>query len=216
MAAPTMAGIVTLLNEYLVSTGAESQPGVGNINPTLYRLAQNVPGVFHDVTSGNNIVPCAIGSPGCNTGTYGYSASAGYDQASGLGSPDANNFVHQWSNAKPTATAVVMSIDANPVFQSGSRWPFTITLTEEAGVGTTLTSFSINGTSYDIATTFGSTSIAADGSVSSKNLSLSGLSVPTNVIFTLSGVDANGQSWSEQMSIPFAGPQTQLTVGGGK
>ena len=214
VAAPTMAGIVTLLNEYLVSTGAESQPGVGNINPTLYRLAQNVPGVFHDVTSGNNIVPCAIGSPGCVTGTYGYSASAGYDQASGLGSPDANNFVHQWSNAKPTATAVVMSINANPVFQSGSRWPFTITLTEEAGVGTTLTSFSINGTSYDIATTFGSTSIAADGSVSSKNLSLSGLSVPTNVNFALSGVDANGQSWSEQMSIPFVGPQTQLTVGG--
>ncbi len=214
VAAPTMAGIVTLLNQYLVSTGAQSQAGVGNINPTLYRLAQNVPGVFHDVTTGNNIVPCAIGSPGCNTGQYGYSAGPSYDQASGLGSPDANNFVHQWTSAKATASAVVMSISENPVFQNGSSWPFTITLTEEAGVGTTLTNFTINGKSYNIATTFGGTTIPADGSLSSTNLSLSGLSVPTTVVFTLSGMDASGQTWSEQMSIPFVGPLMELTIGG--
>jgi uncharacterized protein (TIGR03437 family) len=213
VAAPTMAGIVALLNQYLVSTKVQSQPGLGNINPTLYRLA-NVPGVFHDVTVGSNSVPCVSGSPGCNSGSYGYSAAVAYDQATGLGSPDASNLLHQWNNARARDTAVVVSFDRNPVFQTGSGWPFVITLTEEAGVGTTLTALSINGQKYDIASTFSATSLAANGTVSSRNLSLSGLSVPANVAFTFAGVDASGVPWSQQLSLPFVGPQTQLTVGG--
>ena len=70
-ATPTMAGIFALLNQYLVSTGAQAQPGLGNVNPTIYRLAQNTSGVFHDVTAGNNIVPCAAGTPNCNNGLLG-------------------------------------------------------------------------------------------------------------------------------------------------
>ena len=77
MAAPTMAGIVTLLNQYLVSSGAQKQAGLGNINPTLYRMAQSSPGVFHDIMAGNNSVPCVIGSPNCTTGTIGYNAGSG-------------------------------------------------------------------------------------------------------------------------------------------
>src|SRR5439155_1126952 len=50
--APTFAGIVALLNQYLVSTGKITKPGLSNINPNLYRLAQVSPGVFHDVTTG--------------------------------------------------------------------------------------------------------------------------------------------------------------------
>jgi uncharacterized protein (TIGR03437 family) len=213
VAAPVMAGIISLLNQYLVSTKVLSQPGLGNINPTLYRLA-NVPGVFHDVTVGNNSVPCASGSPGCNNGSYGYSATTGYDQATGLGSPDAFNLVHQWNNAPARSAAVVISFDQNPVFQTGSNWRFVVTLTEEAGVGTGLTAMTINGKNYDIASTFGSTSLPPNGSVSSRNLSVAGLRVPANVAFTFAGVDANGASWSQQLSLPFAGPQTQLTVGG--
>src|SRR6185295_4400793 len=64
-AAPTMAGIVALLNQYLVSTGIQGTPGLGNINPTLYRLAQSQPSAFHDVKQGDNIVPCVFGSPDC-------------------------------------------------------------------------------------------------------------------------------------------------------
>jgi uncharacterized protein (TIGR03437 family) len=221
VAAPTMAGIVTLLNGYLVSRGAQKQAGLANINPTLYRMAENSPAVFHDITVGNNSVPCVIGSPNCTAGTFGYNAGPRYDQASGLGSPDAYNFVHQWNSTVnvPTAPAVVPSIDNNPVFEqpangSGYRWAFKITLSEEAGVATTLTGFTINGASYDVAATFGTTAIAADTSVSSIGLGLANLTVPTNVVFGFSGVDASGKQWTQTLSIPFDGPQTQLLVGG--
>ena len=85
VAAPTMAGIVALLNHYLVSTGVQSQAGVGNINPALYRLGQSTPGVFHDVTAGNNAVPCAVGSPNCTTGTMGIAACGKLRCGLGLG-----------------------------------------------------------------------------------------------------------------------------------
>jgi uncharacterized protein (TIGR03437 family) len=223
VAAPTMAGIVSLLNQYLVSSGAQKQAGLGNINPTLYRMAQSSPGVFHDITAGNNNVPCVIGSPNCTTGAIGYNAGKAYDQASGLGSLDVSNFVHQWTSQAPTATAVVASIlqvvggspfPANPVYEQNGSWPFTLTLTEEAGVATTLTGLTINGATYDVATVFGSTSLPAGGSVSSTGLALSNLSVPTNVAFVFAGLDAKGNSWTQTLSIPFDGPDAALVVGG--
>jgi len=219
IAAPTMAGIVTLLNQYLVSTGAQQQAGLGNINPTLYRMAQNSPGVFHDITVGNNSVPCVIGSPDCTTGSMGFNAAPAYDQATGLGSPDAFNFVHQWTSQAPTASAVVPSIDQTPVFEgtangSGFRWTFQITLTEEAGVATTLTGFKINGQSYDAASVFGTTQLAADGSLTSTGLGFATLAVPTNVVFDFTGTDASGRQWTQTLSVPFDGPQPQLVISG--
>lgn len=228
-AAPEMAGIVALLNQYVTSSGAQKQPGLGNINPTLYRMAQNSPAAFHDVAAGNNIVPCVIGSPEivtliaevseCTTGSLGYNAATAYDRATGLGSPDVYNFVHQWSVGAPAASAVVPEIDQNPVFEhapngSGFRWTFQITLTEENGIATTLTGFTINGQSYEPATVFGTTQIPADGSITSTGLGFTTLAVPANVVFAFSGMDASGTKWSEKLTIPFEGSQIPLGIGG--
>lgn len=233
-AAPEMAGIVALLNQYLVSSGVQKQPGLGNINPTLYRMAakQNggsSPAAFHDVTAGSNIVPCVIGSPElvtliseaseCTTGSLGYNAAAGYDRATGLGSLDVYNFVHQWSSQAPAASAVVPSIDQNPVFEhapdsSGFRWTFQITLNEENGIATTLTGFSINGQNYDPGRVFGTTQLAAGGSVSSTGLGFATIAVPADVMFEFSGMDASGTKWSQQLTIPFESAQIPLSIGG--
>jgi subtilase family serine protease len=70
VATPVFAGMVVLLNQYLVSKGIQSKPGLGNINPTLYRLAQTAPNAFHDITQGDNIVPCSSGT-GCSAGFMG-------------------------------------------------------------------------------------------------------------------------------------------------
>lgn len=93
-ATPVFAGIVLLVAQ---AVGAN---GLGNINPALYSLASEPARtcnttaiteacVFHDITSGNNMVPCAGGTNGCASITFGYSAAVGYDMVTGLGSVDA-------------------------------------------------------------------------------------------------------------------------------
>lgn len=90
-ATPVFAGIVALLNEY---SGGH---GLGNINPMLYQLAQGTGTVFHQIQSGNNDVPCQVGTANCSNGEFGYSAGPGYNQVTGLGSVDACNLVTEWT-----------------------------------------------------------------------------------------------------------------------
>ncbi len=221
VAAPVFAGMVALLNHYLVSTGIEKQAGLGNINPALYRLAANTSGLFHDVATGDNSVPCVQGSPNCSNGSLGYGAVSGYDRATGLGSVDLTNLAHQWSSKPPIDSAVVPSVDQNPVYQqpaaSGTQpWTYQITLTEEGGVATTLTDFTINGQSQasQISSIFGTAVIPAGGSIKSSGLGFSTLTVPTTVVFGFSGIDASGRTWSTQLSVPFQAAQpAQLVLG---
>jgi subtilase family serine protease len=124
---PSFAGIMALINQH---TGTRN----GNPNSRLYPLAVLAPNtVFHDVTSGTNAVPCAGGSSGCSTKApstnighmNGYSAGAGYDLATGLGSVDANNLASYWSNVTPPPT--IVSLSPNPMTASSSNQPLTIT-----------------------------------------------------------------------------------------
>jgi subtilase family serine protease len=120
---PVFAGIVTLLNQYLVKNGLVTKPGLSNINPTLYQLATSDPSAFHDITTGNNIVPCKPGTPvgyppsqQCPAGgQFGYTTATGYDLVTGLGSVDTYNLVTGWKNsAVPTTTTLSIS-PASPV-----------------------------------------------------------------------------------------------------
>lgn len=59
---------------------------VGNINKTLYKLGNKSQGTyFHDVTVGDNSVAADPTTPG--TPITGFSATAGFDEATGWGSP---------------------------------------------------------------------------------------------------------------------------------
>ena len=76
-AAPLWAGITAVHNQY---AAASSKPALGYANPTLYSLfrgTQTYP-AFHDITTGNNLY---------------YSATTGYDMATGIGTPDAYNLI---------------------------------------------------------------------------------------------------------------------------
>jgi hypothetical protein len=111
-ATPTFAGMVALINQQM-----NTPQGQGNINPILYSLAQTSPAAFHDITIGNNMVPCTVTptDTGCPaSGEMGYSAGVGYDQASGLGSVDAYNLVMEWgSTASGNLPAPTLSAPAN-------------------------------------------------------------------------------------------------------
>jgi subtilase family serine protease len=82
--APTFAAILALINQFL------GTPSLAPVNPTLYSVAASTPLAFHDIKTGNNIVPCTAPSTNCPTGTtqIGFSAGVGYDEVTGLGSVD--------------------------------------------------------------------------------------------------------------------------------
>ncbi|KAI9436569.1 hypothetical protein H4582DRAFT_1816323 [Lactarius indigo] len=68
----TVAGIISLLNDFLIST---NKPPLGFLNPWLYGKGR---GALNDIVSGYN--------PGC--GTDGFEAIVGWDPVTGLGTPD--------------------------------------------------------------------------------------------------------------------------------
>lgn len=143
---PSFAGVMAMLNQYQVMQGFQTKAGLGNINPQLYHLAQSAPSVFHDVTTGSNIVPCAQGTLDCLTGSYGYSATTGYDPVTGLGSIDVNNFVTQWNTATTPVTVTLslspssanvnqnIQVTATVVAASGSGTPTGTVSFEAAGI----------------------------------------------------------------------------------
>jgi uncharacterized protein (TIGR03437 family) len=142
---PAMAGIAALLTQYLIANGFQKQPGLGNINPQLYRLARVAPSAFHDIITGSNVVPCAQGSPDCSTGAFGYQAGPGYDRATGLGSIDANALVRQWNTA---TQAVVVTLSANATtatLNDTLRLIATVTPAEGSGTPTGTIDFIYNG-----------------------------------------------------------------------
>jgi uncharacterized protein (TIGR03437 family) len=102
---PIYAGLTALLNQYLVAKGVQSTAGLGNLNPNFYSLARSSSGIFHDITSGDNIVTvtCPARSRTCTTATVGYSAGPGYDQVTGLGSVDAYMLVTGWAGTSGKA-----------------------------------------------------------------------------------------------------------------
>jgi len=170
---PSFAGLTALLNQKLGSAG------VGNINPKLYSLAQSNPGIFHDVTTGNNIVTvaCSRREPDCGATPVGYNAGVGYDQTTGLGSVDAYKLVMGW-NGGSTTTPVnpnvsvkllsnLSTVAANDVLY--------LTATVASTDGTTPSGsivFSIAGTSL------GSAALTGSAGTATATLAVNGLQLP--------------------------------------
>ena len=121
-AAPIFAGMVALINQKAGYT-----TGQGLVNPTLYTLAGNAStyaSAFHDTTSGNN--NCLAGPSFCSA-TTGFSAAAGYDEVTGLGSVDLNNLAGAWpvnsgaSASLVSTTTTVVPSNATPRRECGGR-----------------------------------------------------------------------------------------------
>jgi subtilase family serine protease len=149
VAAPSFAGVLALIEQKL---GVPQ--GLGNVNPSLYTLASNATtyaSAFHDITTGNNEVPCVAGSTNCPTsGTMeiGYAAATGYDQATGLGSVDVSNLATAFTTitTKLGTTTTIAVSPASP----GVGATVTLTATVAPSSGTTAptgtVTFTVDGT----------------------------------------------------------------------
>ncbi len=157
---PVFAGIVTMLNQFVVTNGIQAAPGLGNINPTLYKLAATPSNnAFHPVTTGTNVVYCAGATPTATppdtwppalvcpgatgtTGSFGYNASnadatTGYNLVTGLGSVDASALFSAWQASLESFTLGVgtASLQVTP----GQAGTATINVTRPASFTADLT-----------------------------------------------------------------------------
>jgi subtilase family serine protease len=137
--APSFAGVVALLNQKIGSAQ-------GNLNPAIYSLAGTTPAAFHDITSGDNKVPCTSGRTDCPAGTtsIGFLAGTGYDLVTGLGSVDAATFV--------SSMAAVQAASPTPDFQIRAATP-RISFSRSASSTDAITVSAVNGFSGAVALT---------------------------------------------------------------
>lgn len=152
VSAPAFAGMMALVNQYTQSSGQ------GNANYVLYKLANsstqknsscnassNPAGtcIFNDVTAGTIDVPCQAGStsctpsvPGDTYGVIGENAGTGYDLATGLGSVNAYNLVHNWIGpSTPTTTSLVLNSGNAVNITHGKSVPVSITVSPNGATG---------------------------------------------------------------------------------
>jgi uncharacterized protein (TIGR03437 family) len=174
-ATPLFAGIVALLNQ-----SQKTANGMGNINPALYQLAQSTSDVFHDVTGGNNIEPCAQGSPDCVNGSFGFSAGPGYDQATGLGSVDAARFIAEWG----AGTSSTTSITATPsAIATTDTVQMTATVTGAGAVPTGTVTFVANDVTLGTATLTAGAKFAT-ASLSAPALTIAGGNLTVGALYS--------------------------------
>jgi subtilase family serine protease len=112
-AAAIFGGIASLI--------AQRYGSQGNIASGLYELSRTN-GVFADIDLGSARLACAAGSAGCDaSGFIGFSATPGYDFATGLGSVDAHALVNRWHTLVTGSGAVTVNntIAAGQVINPG-------------------------------------------------------------------------------------------------
>jgi len=102
LACPVWAAAAALVNE---ARSAAGKGPIGFLNPTLYALAGS--GALNDITSGTN---------------GAYSAGAGYDLCTGLGSPNVGNLIAALANsAGPGAPHRLVNISTRAQVETGSN-----------------------------------------------------------------------------------------------
>jgi hypothetical protein len=155
VSSPVFAGIVTLLNQYLSSSG-----GLGNINPTLYSLAANPSNLaFHPVEVGSIGAFCQSGTPASQpvalqcpaSGFLGFDGSnfdptTGYNLATGLGSVDANNLAIAWAAARTTTTLTLQPSSTQITLGQSVTLTATVSPSSATGVVTFATGSTTLGT----------------------------------------------------------------------
>ena len=84
---PTFAAIVGILNSHQLARGRSR---LGLATPTLYAMHQSEPGIFNDITKGNNWCTETECCPTRKDGgsDFGYLAIKGWDPVTGLGTPN--------------------------------------------------------------------------------------------------------------------------------
>ncbi len=197
---PSFAGMMAIVAQ---KAGAR----IGLANAQLYKLAtaeaSSGAAVFHDITAGSNSVP----------GVTGFSAAKGYDQATGLGSVDADKLVTSWGGSGTTTPAPTpalgLSLSSSSLSLTKTGATTTVTTTVSGGLSSAV-ALSVSGLPTGLTASFKPASIAAPGSGSSV-LTLTPGSTFAPGSYTLT-VTATAGSVTKTASLTVAVPGLGLTL----
>ncbi len=228
VSAPIFAGMVTLLNQYVVTNGIQANPGLGNVNPTLYALAADnaTNGAFNPVTTANtgsysigafcdpgqpvsgitgDPWPAALQCPSSGTNligfnTFDFDATTKYNLAVGLGSVNLSHLAAAWSVSGLSSTTTSVASSLNPSNLDDSV-TFTATVTTS---GTNVPTGTV--TFKDGTTTLGTGTLGCvcDGIINSATTTFttSSLAAGTHAITALYNGDSNNSTSSGSLDPP--------------
>jgi Pro-kumamolisin, activation domain/Bacterial Ig-like domain (group 3) len=236
VSSPVFAGMVTLLNQYVVAQGVQNTPGLGNINPMLYSLAaaNSTNKAFNSVITPNtgsfsNGAFCQAGTPtgpsgdpwptalqcpssGANAGFLGFNAfdsdsTTGYNLVTGLGSVDAGNLFAAWVGASLASTSTSLTSSPNPA-NFGVSVTFTATV---ATTGSTPPTGTV--TFNDGTTALGTGTLSTVGGFQVATFATSTLTAGTHSITAVYGGDSsNAGSTSAVLSQVIVAPTFTITT----
>jgi subtilase family serine protease len=145
-AAPMWAGYMALVNQQALANG---NPLLGFINPLIYPLGlgSGYAAAFHDITSGSN----------------GFSAVAGYDLATGWGSPNGSGLINALAATASTPTFTISASAKTVSVLQGNKGISKITTAVSGGFDAAI-ALSASGQPSGVTISFNPTSLAAPGS----------------------------------------------------
>jgi subtilase family serine protease len=190
-AAPMWAGYLALTNQQAVANGNHT---LGFINPSLYTigLSSNYDSDFHDITSGSN----------------GYSATVGYDLATGWGSPNGSGLL----NALAGGTTAGFSLSASPSSVSvpqGSQGQSTITSSVTGGFDGVI-NLTASGQPSGVTVAFNPTSITGAGT-STMTITVSSSAATGTYPITVTGTSGSTQE-TTTVTLTVTGTSANFTI----
>jgi subtilase family serine protease len=196
--APIFAGMVAIINQKTNSSGQ------GVVNPTLYMLASNAAtyaSAFHDITVGSN--KCTAGTALCSTaGAGSFSATTGFDEASGLGSIDFFNLLSAWpGSSTPSSVASTTTLSA-------------ATLTPTAGASDVITIMVASGSNASTTTPTGTLTVAVDGTTQTSTLALVSGAATFTFTSATAGAHTISATYSGDATYASSSGMISVTVGG--
>jgi kumamolisin len=191
-AAPMWAGYLALVNQQAVANGNHT---VGFINPSLYTIGEgsSYDADFHDITSGSN----------------GYSATTGYDLATGWGSPNGSGLITALAGSSSGSGFTLSASPSSVTVAQGNMGTSTITSAVTGGFDSAI-SLSASGQPTGVTVTFNPTSITGAGT-STMTMSVASSTAPGTYTITVTGTSGSTQE-TTTVSLTVTGTSPNFTI----
>ena len=193
-AAPMWAGYLALANQQAVANG---QPTLGFINPTLYSIgaSSNYTADFHDIASGSN----------------GYSATAGYDLATGWGSPNGAALINALLGTAPAPGFSLAASPSSVSIAQGGNGSSTITSTVTGGFGSAI-ALSASGQPSGVTLGFSPSSITGAGS-STMSITVASATAAGTYTITVTGTSGSTvETTTVSLTVTSSGGNPNFTI----